>query len=166
MSTAQSDGADGVLVVLDHDQRVAQVAQPGQGLDQPAVVPLVQPDRRLVQHVEHADQAGADLGGQPDALRLAAGQRRRPPGPATGSQPDVEQEAQPGLHLLEHPPGDHGLPGVQLHAVEELRALGHRHARDTSAMDRSPCSRWVSVTASISGLSRAPWHAGQGTSRM
>jgi hypothetical protein len=39
------------------------------------VVALVQADRRLVEHVEHADQAGADLGGQPDALRLAAGQR-------------------------------------------------------------------------------------------
>ena len=68
-------GADGVLVVLDDDQRVAEVAQPDQRLDQPAVVALVQADRRLVEHVEHADQAGADLGGQPDALRLAAGQR-------------------------------------------------------------------------------------------
>ena len=70
-------GPDGVLVVLDHDQGVAQVAQPDQGLDQPPVVPLVQPDARLVQHVEHPDQAGADLGGQPDPLRLAAGQAAR-----------------------------------------------------------------------------------------
>ena len=89
-------GADGVLVVLDHDQRVAQVLQPDQRLDQPVVVPLVQADGRLVQHVEHADQAGADLGGQPDALRLAAGegagaavqrqvvQARRRPGTAAG----------------------------------------------------------------------------------
>jgi hypothetical protein len=78
-------GADGVLVVLDDDQRVAQVAQPDQRLDQPVVVALVQPDRRLVEHVEHADQAGADLGGQPDALRLAAGSVP-PPGRATGSR--------------------------------------------------------------------------------
>ena len=68
-------GADGVLVVLDDDQRVAEVAQPDQGLDQPAVVALVQADGRLVEDVEHADQAGADLGGQPDPLRLAAGER-------------------------------------------------------------------------------------------
>ena len=39
------------------------------------VVALVQADARLVEHVEHADQAGADLGGEPDALRLAARQR-------------------------------------------------------------------------------------------
>ena len=68
-------GADGVLVVLDDDQGVAQVAQPDQRLDQPVVVALVQADRRLVEDVEHADEPGADLGGQPDALRLAAGQR-------------------------------------------------------------------------------------------
>ena len=72
-------GADGVLVVLDDDQRVAEVAQPGEGLDQPVVVALVQADARLVEHVEHPDQPGADLGGQPDALRLAAGQRAAGP---------------------------------------------------------------------------------------
>ena len=58
-------GADGGLVVLDHDQGVAEVAQPDQGLDQPVVVALVQPDGGLVEHVQHPGQAGADLGGQP-----------------------------------------------------------------------------------------------------
>ena len=68
-------GADRVLVVLDDDQGVAEVLEPQQGLDQPLVVALVQPDRGLVEHVEDADEPGADLGGQPDALGLAAGQR-------------------------------------------------------------------------------------------
>lgn len=66
---------DGVLVVLDDDERVAHVAQPDQGLDQPVVVALVQADGRLVQDVQDADEAGADLGGQADALGLAAGER-------------------------------------------------------------------------------------------
>jgi hypothetical protein len=70
---------DGVLVVLDHQHGVAQVPEPNQGLDQPVVVPLVEPDRRFVEDVEHAHQPGADLGGQPDALRLAPGQRRGRP---------------------------------------------------------------------------------------
>ena len=73
---------DGLLVVLDHDDRVAQVAEPAQRAEQPLVVALVQPDARLVQDVEHADQPGADLGGEPDALGLAAGERRRRRGPA------------------------------------------------------------------------------------
>jgi hypothetical protein len=68
-------GGDGVLVVLDDDERVAEVAQPGQGLDEAVVVALVQADARLVEDVEHADQARPDLGGEADALGLTAGQR-------------------------------------------------------------------------------------------
>ena len=77
---------DGLLVVLDDEHRVAQVAQADQRVDEATVVALVQADRRLVEHVEHADQARADLGGQPDALRLTAGQRAPPSEPARGSR--------------------------------------------------------------------------------
>ncbi len=75
-------GADGVLVVLHHDHGVAEIAQPLEGLQQPRIVALVQPDRGLVEHVEDAGEAGADLRGEPDALALAARQAcpRRAPG--------------------------------------------------------------------------------------
>ena len=69
--------ADRLLVVLDDDHGVAEVAQPLERRDEPRVVALVQADGRLVEDVEHAHQSGADLRGEPDALRLAAGQRRR-----------------------------------------------------------------------------------------
>ena len=75
-------GLDGVGVVLDDDDGVAEIAQPPQRGEQALVVPLVQPDARLVEDVEHADQPRPDLGGQPDPLRLAAGERRRAPGRA------------------------------------------------------------------------------------
>ena len=75
-----------VLVVLDHDHRVAQLAQPLERRQQPGVVALVQADRRLVEDVQHAHQAGADLGGQPDPLRLAAGEAGRSPVEASGSR--------------------------------------------------------------------------------
>src|SRR2546421_744005 len=39
-------------------------------------VALVQPDRRLVEDVEHAHQPGPDLRREPDPLGLAAGERR------------------------------------------------------------------------------------------
>ena len=61
----------GLLVVLHHQHGVAQVAHPLQGVDEAAVVPLVQADGGLVEHIEHAHQAAADLGGQPDALGLS-----------------------------------------------------------------------------------------------
>src|SRR5918996_1510344 len=41
-------GPDRGLVVLHHDQCVAEVPEPHQRVDQPPVVPLVEPDRRLV----------------------------------------------------------------------------------------------------------------------
>ena len=37
---------------------------------------------------------------------------------------------------------------------------------EISAIERSPWSRWVSVTARTSGRSRAPSQTGHGTSRM
>ena len=94
-------GADGLLVVLDHDDRVAQVAQPLQRGDEPLVVALVQADGGLVEHVEHADQTAADLAGQADALRLAARQGAGRAGERQVVEPDVEQELHALAHFLE-----------------------------------------------------------------
>ena len=72
-------GEDGVLVMLHHDDGVAEVAQVPQRLQQAGVVALVQADRRLVEHVEHAGQAGADLarrGGCAGSRRRRACRRR------------------------------------------------------------------------------------------
>ena len=49
-------GADGFFVVLDDDHGVAEVAQVDQRIEQPAVVALMQADRRLIKDVEHARQ--------------------------------------------------------------------------------------------------------------
>ena len=77
---------DGLLVVLDHDDRVAQVAQPLEGADQALVVALVQADGRLVEHVEHA-RPGRSRSGWPGGC---AGPRHRtgwrPSGPGSGSR--------------------------------------------------------------------------------
>jgi len=63
-----------VFIMLDHDDRIAQLAQAGERAEQAVVVALVQTDGRLVQNIGHADQTGTDLAGQADTLRLAAGQ--------------------------------------------------------------------------------------------
>ena len=60
------------FVVLDDDQGVAEIAELEQGADQAGVVPLMQADARFVEDVEHAHQAGTDLGRQSNALRFAA----------------------------------------------------------------------------------------------
>jgi len=67
------------LVVLDHDDRIAEVAQPREGREQLPVVPLVQADGRFVEDVDHAHEAGADLRGEADALGFAAAEALRCP---------------------------------------------------------------------------------------
>ncbi len=111
-------GADGVLVVLDHDERVADVAQPLERADQLVVVALVQPDRRLVEDVEHAHEPAADLRGQPDALGLAAAQRGRAAVERQVVEADVVQEAEAFADLLEHLASDQGLALTELEALD------------------------------------------------
>ena len=107
-------GADRFLVMLDHQHRVAEIAQAGERLQQPVVVALVQADRRLVQHVEHAGQARADLRGEPDALALAARQGARGAVQRQVGEADIVEEAQPLVDLLEDAGGDLALLGRQL----------------------------------------------------
>ena len=92
--------------MLDHDHRVAEIAQALEGLEQALVVALVQPDRGLVQDVEHAGEARADLRGEPDALALAAGQAAGIAGERQVAEADVAQEAEPVVDLLEDAPRD------------------------------------------------------------
>ena len=92
--------------MFDHDQRVAEVTQVVQRFDQAFVVALVQADGRLVEHVHDADQAGADLRGQADALRLAAGKRLGRAGQGQVIEAHVVEEAQAGADLLQHLPRD------------------------------------------------------------
>ena len=65
-------GPDRLLVVLDHDQGVAQVPHPLKGPEQPLVVALMKTDGGLVQDIEDAHQLRSDLGCQSDPLGLAA----------------------------------------------------------------------------------------------
>ena len=69
--------ADGVLVVLNDNYRVVEVAQALEGGEQPVVVALVEPDGGLVEHVEHPRQTRSYLRGEADALALTARERRR-----------------------------------------------------------------------------------------
>ena len=94
-------GADRVLVMLDHDHRVAEIAQALQRFEQPVVVALVEADGGLVQHVEHARQARADLAGEADALALPARQRAAGPVEVEIVEPDIVEEAQPLVDFLQ-----------------------------------------------------------------
>src|SRR6202007_3398645 len=65
---------NGLLVMLDHYDRVADAAELFESAQQPLVVTMARADRRLIQDVPHPGEAGAHLAGEADPLRLAAGQ--------------------------------------------------------------------------------------------
>lgn len=113
-------GAHRVLVVLDDNEGVADVAQMFEGSDELVVVPLVQANARLVEDVEHPDKRGTDLGCEPDALALPARQGARGTGEGEIVEPDAAQEFQPFPDFLEHRVGNHVVALAQLEVVEEV----------------------------------------------
>ena len=115
-------------VVLHHKHGVAHVAQVGEGFQQAIVVARMQADGRLVEHVEHAAQFGADLRGQADALRLAAGEGGGGAVEAEIVQADGGEKFQAAADFVHHAAGDLVL------AIGEF-PIAHRHQR---ARNRQP----------------------------
>jgi hypothetical protein len=162
-------------------------AQTPQRFEQAIIVALMQPDARLIQNVEHADEPRADLRRQPDALRLATAQRAALAIQREIAQPDVFEEAQPRANLLDDLARDLELKLCQLESRKKLIRLITDN-KQTSMMDRPGMTsefqvpsfgfrvRFGSpghleletrnsvppnVTAKISGRSRLPSHASQ-----
>ena len=119
-------GANRLFVVLDDDDGVAEIAQPGERREQRAVVALVQADRRLVEDVEDAGQVRSDLRRQADALAFAAGERRGAAAERQVADADVVQEVQPIADLAQDAAGNQVLAIGQLERVEDLHGLGNR----------------------------------------
>ena len=126
-SSSWSASGDHLAVVLDHQQRVAQVAELFQRVEQPAVVARVQADGRLVEHVEHAAQPAAHLGRQANPLHLAAGKRRGGPGERQILQAHVDQELQPVANLARHLAGNLPLGVREFPALELVQQPAQRH---------------------------------------
>ena len=64
-----------VGIMLNHQDRVAEIAQVLENADQLRGIACMQANRRLVKNVERADKLRAKRSGELDALRLAAGER-------------------------------------------------------------------------------------------
>ena len=121
---------DCLFVVLDHDHGVALVAEGLQSAEQLDVVAGMQADRRLVEHVEHPREAGADLRGEPDPLALAAGERGRLAFEREVAEPDLVEERQPRADLLHQLDGDHRLRVVEDEVREKLPRRGDRQGTE------------------------------------
>src|SRR5690606_24162449 len=110
-------GLDHVEVVLDQDDRVALIHERVEGGEELADVVEVEAGRGLVEEVERVLRGGtAEVGGELDALRLAAGERVRGLPELEVAEPDVPEH----LELARDAP----LVG------EELGGLVHGHRED------------------------------------
>ena len=87
--------ADGLFVVFDDDDRITEIAQLFKRGEQAVVITLMQTDARFIEYVEHAGQARADLRGQPDALRFAAGERAAFAVERKVVEPDIDHKRNP-----------------------------------------------------------------------
>ncbi len=113
---------DGLFVVLDDQDGVAQVAQFFERVQQAVVVAMVQADGRLVEHVEHAAQLRSDLRGQANALALAAGERGRRAVERNVAQTDCVQKLQALDDLMHDAAGNQRFPSRELDFSGQLRA--------------------------------------------
>ena len=152
-------GADRALVVLDHDHGVAEVPQPSERVDQLLVVALVEPDRGLVEDVKDAHERRADLGGEPDPLRLTAGERVGRPLERQVADPDAVEEPQPLRDLAHDEPRDGALRVRQLQVLDPLEGRARRQLRvlidvEPADRDREALRPQPSATARRARLQR------------
>ena len=111
---------DRLFVVLDDDHGVADVAQMLQGVEETAVVALMQADGRLVEDIGHPDESRPDLAREPDALCLPAGERLRGTVEGEVVEPHVDEELEPLGNLLENAARDLRPGSAELDAREEI----------------------------------------------
>ena len=95
-------GTHRIFVMLDDDDRVTKVTQLLERFQQTIVVTRVETNRGLVENVEHANQATADLACEPDALRFSTGKRGSRPIEREIVESDVQQKAQTAADLTQN----------------------------------------------------------------
>ena len=160
-------GADRLLVVLDDDDGVAEIAQPRQRRQQLAVVALVQADRRLVEHVEHAGQvrrrsaspAGCAALRRPTASRRcgrASGSRRRRRC-RNRRRSRISRRMRPAMSASRSVSSSASNDAQRL-GDRQVDVLGDRPALDASPRALRPAAarRGTSGTRAARGTARAP----------
>ena len=151
---------DRVLVVLDDDERVAFRLELRERVEQHAVVARMQADRRLVEDVADAAQIRSELGGQANALRLAAGERRRRAVEREIGETDVAEKGEPRRNFADDVARDVGFAPAQIElgdearciADGELRQLGDRAAAKAHGERVAVEARAVAVGTGLVGV--------------
>ena len=125
--------------MLDDHHGVPDILEPLQRRDEPIVVALVQADRGLVEDVEHANELRTDLRREPEALCLAARERRSGTVEREVADTDVFEEREALANLLEDPHGDLLVAITESQLVEKLD--GARDRESSQLVNVLPANR-------------------------
>ena len=98
-----------LIVLHDDDANCRARLQFLERGEQLLVIARMQADGRFVQDVKHAAEIGAQLRGEPDALRFAARKRRHAASELQIAEPDFVEEFQPLANLGQNIPRDFAL---------------------------------------------------------
>ena len=116
------------LVVFDHEQRVALVAERFERADEALVVARMQADGRFIEHIEHAGKVGSELRGEADPLGLAAGKGFRGALQREIAEADVVEELQALLDLWNDVHRDRPPAGIEGELAKAGQEAGGRQA--------------------------------------
>src|SRR6185436_19394137 len=119
--------ADGIFVVLDNEDGIAEVTKAFEGFEEAFVIALVQADARFVENVENTDKASADLGGEADALSFAAAETAAFAIQSEVTEPDVFEEAEARTDLFDHLGGDFFFERGEFNRSEKFVGLVDGH---------------------------------------
>lgn len=139
-----------ILIMLNDNERIAQIAQFFQRGQQTVIIALMQADARFVQYIKHTLQTGTDLGSQTNTLSFSSGKRTGRTRQSQIIQTDIQQEIQARMISLRI-----------CAAIFCSRAVSSTAAKNSSASRMvSSVTSWIffppTVTANVSGFRRAP----------
>src|SRR5579872_4289891 len=132
--------------MFHENQCVAKVAQMLEGAEQTAVVARVQADGRFVEDVQDAGQPAADLTGEPNPLRFAAGKRRGRASQREVIEADIDEELQAIANLAQQLAGELLFRFRQLQRQEQRHDIAKRTLRELA--ERQHLARGERETAS------------------
>jgi len=121
---------NGCFVVFHNQDRIAQVPEVFQRVDQFLIVSLMETYGRFIQHIQHAAQGGTDLRSKADALGLAPTEGGTAAIKGQVIQPDITQKRESAANLFQDLVGDLLLALSQGQLLEEtIRFLDRQPSR-------------------------------------
>ena len=119
---------DGILIMFDDNNRIAQISKSFQCGDKTLVITLMKSDGRLVENIKYAHESRADLSRQPNTLGLTA---REKGGSRTFerqvAEADVDDKLQSGLDPLHNRSGDTLVLPREGQPLEKLERFARRY---------------------------------------